>query len=95
MTPRYLTPAQRDVFREFGVPVRYARQSAGPKPDRCQWCSKPETRDNPLQVAHRVPYKAGVLAGLHPTWLNRSENLIWAHRRECNKAAELPIPAPA
>lgn len=79
------------VWREFGVPRRGNRimKAIGPKPGVCSICGKPETPDNPLQAAHKVSFKRGCLAGLHPADLNAATNLVWAHRTKCNKAAEV------
>lgn len=53
-------------------------------------CSKPETPDNKLQVAHLIPFGVGVkLYKLTPDWLDQSHNLVWAHTKVCNKSAEL------
>ena len=71
-------------------PVRYSARDAPPKPDCCSVCGKPFSDENPAQVAHRIPFGRGLRRfRLTPEWLDRSDNLVWAHRGKCNKMAEL------
>ena len=71
------------------LPVRYAAKGAGPKPKICDICGRPSELKNSLQAAHRIPFNLGVIRyRLTPEWLDRPENLVWAHRQICNKKAE-------
>lgn len=57
----------------------------------CAVCDDPPTSDNPLQVCHRIPFGEGIRRWrLTPDWLDRPDNLRWAHRKRCNKLVELP-----
>jgi hypothetical protein len=45
----------------------------------------------PLQAAHLIPFGVGIIRfWLTPEWLDGPDNLIWAHKRKCNKEAEIP-----
>lgn len=73
-------------------PVRYSAKSlpASSVKSVCAVCGKMGSLDNPLQVAHRVPFTSGVLVWrLTPDWLDSPHNLVLAHRTACNRAAEL------
>lgn len=73
-------------------PVRYARRSIGQfsASETCTVCGKEASLDNPLQAAHRVPFTRGVQQWrLTPDWLDSVSNLVPAHRRKCNKLAEM------
>jgi hypothetical protein len=70
--------------------VRFARKNMPPHNSICQVCNEKETEDNPLQAAHKIPFTKGILKFyLTPDWLDGPHNLIWAHKRVCNKSAEL------
>lgn len=72
-------------------PVRYVR-TVIPVADSCSVCGEGGLVENPLQVAHIVPFGLGVVHfKLTPEWLDSPANLRWAHRRVCNKAAELSL----
>lgn len=72
-------------------PVRYVR-TAIPASQSCSVCGHAGSVENPLQVAHVVPFGLGVVHfKLTPEWLDSPGNLRWAHRRGCNKAAELTL----
>ena len=86
---RFLTDAEYEAYCRR-MPVRYAARNMGPKPEVCRVCGQPETRVNPFQAAHRVPFNAGILQyRLTPDWLDSRENLVWVHRRVCNKRVEM------
>jgi hypothetical protein len=77
---KFLTDAEHTVYCRR-LPVRYAAKSAGPKPEVCGVCGSPATPGNPLQAARRIPFNTGIIQyRLTPDWLDRSENLVWAHR---------------
>jgi hypothetical protein len=85
---KFLTDAEHETYLRR-APVRYAYRTAKPKPDTCEVCGLPWTAENPPQASHRIPFGMGVrVYRLTPDWLDSSENLIWAHRRVCNKKAE-------
>ena len=92
MTMTYVSDSDLDCFRRHGVPVRYARANAGPKAATCFHCGAAEAPERPFEAAHRIPYRAGCLAGISPAWLNSRDNLVWAHRGACNTACEMPLP---
>lgn len=74
------------------LPVRYAAKNLGRKPEKCEVCGGAPTPDNPLQAAHRIPFGKGILQfRLTPDWLDSRENLVWAHKRLCNRRAEMSI----
>lgn len=52
---------------------------------------EPASDENSLQASHLVAFLRGVREfWLTPEWLDGPFNLIWAHKRNCNKAAEIP-----
>lgn len=70
------------------MPVRYIKR---PKGQFCEVCGLPATSDNPLEHAHKIPFGTGVrIYKLTPDWLDGPHNTMVAHKRTCNKAAELP-----
>ena len=93
-----LTPTEYEVLKRW-PPVRRAGNAAHrrgilppePKPAHCRHCGRPATGENPLQICHRIPFLKGIIEGGYtPDYLNRPDNLIWAHRTGCNKAVEVP-----
>lgn len=71
-------------------PVRYASRDIGKKPVRCEVCGEEANDGNPLQASHRVPFTLGVVKfKLTPEWLDGEHNLVWAHRKICNKGVEI------
>ncbi len=43
-------------------------------------------------MAHRVPFGEGIIKyRLTPEWLDSTHNLVKAHRKICNKLAELSV----
>ena len=86
---KFLTDAEHEAFCRRH-PVRYARRNAGTKPEVCGLCDGLETPENLLVVAHRIPFMDGVTKyRLTPEWLDRPDNLVWVHRKRCNKEAEM------
>jgi hypothetical protein len=71
-------------------PVRYIRERTS---TRCEKCGLAETPDNPLQSAHVIGFDMGVIElALTPEFLDSSANIVTAHRRICNKGAEVSLP---
>lgn len=86
----FLTDAEHQTYLRRR-PVRYVRKVI-PASDSCSVCGEDGSVENPLQVAHVVPFSLGVVRfKLTPEWLDSPANLRWAHRRVCNKAAELSV----
>jgi len=70
-------------------PVRFIRKK---KPDVCEICKKSPTSDNPLENAHQIGFRVGVIyLGLTPEYVDSDENIVTAHKRKCNKGAELDL----
>ena len=69
------------------MPVRYIRHKVS---NVCAICGKEATKDNPLEKAHLIPFNLGIKKyRLTPDFLDRKENIVAAHRKTCNKLAEL------
>lgn len=87
---KYLTETELEVFRRWGVPVRYIRGKQRIRifardKNKCTVCG--DTED--LTIAHLIPYRKGILKGkFTPEYLNRDENLVVACRIGCNKKVE-------
>ena len=82
----FLTSAEHETYLRR-MPVRYLRQPLQPV---CAICGKGPTGDNPFERSHRVPFGLGVRRfKLTPDWLDSDHNIVTAHRKGCNKAAEL------
>lgn len=70
-------------------PVRYSARGVT-KDDVCCLCGKEGSNENPLQIAHKIPFIKGVKQfKLTPDYLDSKENLVTAHRSGCNKKCEL------
>lgn len=83
----FLKEEQWLTYIEEGMPVRYIRKD---KNNLCNICGLLATKDNPLQNAHIIPFQHGVRRfGLRPKFLNHHLNIITAHRKICNRKAEL------
>ena len=86
----FLTDSEHQTYLRRR-PVRYVGKVI-PTSDSCSVCGEDASVENPLQVAHIVPFGLGVVHfKLTPEWLDSAGNLRWAHRRFCNKAAELSV----
>ncbi len=92
---KLLTSNELETFKRWGVPVRYVRGEQRKRiferdHHECQVCGSHED----LTVAHRFPYREGILRfGYTPDWLNRDENLVVACRNRCNRLVEdLTVP---
>lgn len=70
-------------------PVRYIRK---PFASECEVCGGYAGADNPFQNAHRVGFDIGIIhLALTPEFLDGNTNIVTAHRKLCNKEAELDI----
>lgn len=73
-------------------PVRYVSKVLHEREPReaatCFVCGDPADEARPLHACHRVPFRSVWEFGLTPDWVNRYENLVWAHAGTCNRAAE-------
>ena len=86
----FLTDAEHQTYLRR-KPVRYVRKVIAPA-EACSVCGEAESVENPLQVAHIVPFGLGIVHfKLTPEWLDSANNLRWAHRSVCNKASELTV----
>lgn len=75
------------------MPVRYLKlkkQLIDRDGADCAICGKPETIDQPLQIAHKIGFRIGVIGfGLTPDYLDGIDNVALAHRGKCNNKVEL------
>ena len=86
----FLTESEHQTYLRRR-PVRYVRKVI-PLSRTCSVCGEEDSVENPLQVAHVVPFGLGIVHfKLTPEWLDSPANLRWAHRRACNKKAELTL----
>ncbi len=73
-------------------PVRRTRsekRSIMPPARNCSYCHRPGTKNNPLQLAHKINALNGVrYFALTPDYLDEPNLLAWAHRRVCNLKVE-------
>lgn len=93
----FLDESDWRAFNRYSTP-REAADSASFRQDHlktndtvCWFCGLRGTDANPLQAAHRIPAQAAANLALKPEVLSRSDNFVWAHRRICNDAVELPL----
>lgn len=85
----FLTDEEHATYLRRG-PVRYARKQLGPVGAHCSVCGREAEDGNELQASHRIPFLKGwKIYRLTPDWLDRAENLRWAHRVTCNAAVQL------
>lgn len=71
------------------MPVRYIEKK---KSQACEICGNPPTENNPLQNAHRIGFRMGILyLGLTPDYVDDYKNIVSAHRKQCNGEAELDL----
>ena len=84
----FLTDSEHATYLKR-MPVRYLKQRLQTV---CSVCGKPAMPDNPFERSHRVPFGVGIkLFKLTPDWLDGDHNIVTAHRRLCNKKAELSV----
>lgn len=70
-------------------PVRYVRRHLLEVDKKCEMCGQVGSESNPIQAAHKIPFSKGIERfGFTPDWLDRTENLGWACRKECNSKME-------
>ena len=82
----FLLDSEYDTYMRR-MPVRYVKH---PLAEKCFICGKPPEADNPFERAHRIPFNAGIKKyRLTPDYLDQKENIVSAHRKVCNKQAEL------
>lgn len=87
---RFLTESEWQTYLRR-KPVRYIHK---PKEAVCCVCGHPGTTENPLQNAHCIGFEIGIVyLALTPEFLDGDNNIVSAHRRDCNKLAELDLPA--
>lgn len=85
----FLTETEWDTFRKR-KPVRYIK--GRPHDRNCSVCGEPARLDNPLQHAHRIGFEMGIIYfGLTPDFVDSPKNIVSAHKRSCNSAAELTL----
>ena len=69
------------------MPVRYLKTKLAPV---CFICGLGPEADNPFERAHRIPFGEGIRKfRLTPDFLDQDTNVVTAHRKICNSAAEL------
>ena len=85
---KFLTDAEHQTYLRR-MPVRYVNNKLKGV-DVCYVCGDIAQENNPLQAAHRIPFAVGIIKyRLTPEWLDSTHNLVKAHRKRCNKLAEL------
>jgi hypothetical protein len=86
----FLTQEEWMTYRRR-KPVRYIRKA---KPNLCEICGKKPMEDNPLENSHRIGFRLGIIfLGLTPEFVDRNDNIVSAHKKVCNKSAELDLPS--
>jgi len=84
----FLTKEQWDTYRKR-MPVRYISKK---KKTLCEICGKQSEKNNPIQNAHKIGFRLGILyLGLTPEYVDKDENIVSAHKTKCNKSAELDL----
>jgi hypothetical protein len=84
----FLTKSEWETYRKR-MPVRYIMKK---KIELCEICGKHETNDNPFQNSHIIGFKIGIVyLGLTPEYVDGHENIVCAHRKNCNSKAELNL----
>lgn len=79
------------TYTTIRMPVRYISKI---KTKSCQICGNLPELNNPLQNAHIIGFNMGIKKlGLSPVFLDGDDNIISAHRKICNKKAELSYEA--
>lgn len=85
----FLTEAEWLTYNKR-MPVRYIRKRKHTL--TCAVCGGHAQEGNPLEHSHRIGFNFGIKRlGLTPDWLDRHENIVSAHRTECNTSAELSV----
>ena len=81
----FLTEAEHSTYLRR-MPVRYVKHK---KSLLCCVCGKPGTKESPIENAHKIGFRDGIVRyWLTPDYLDREENIASAHRGACNSAVE-------
>lgn len=84
----FLTEAEWNTYKRR-KPVRYIRKK---KSELCEICEKPSEKDNPIQNSHIIGFNLGIIyLALTPEYVDNYENILSAHRKQCNSTAELSL----
>lgn len=84
----FLTKAEWETYLKR-MPVRYIKKEHS---EFCKICGKRPTVDNPLQHSHIIGFISGIRNfALTPDYLDSHQNIVSAHRKTCNKLAELSV----
>ncbi len=90
----FLTKVEWETY-DRRIAVRYPLNDvwgSRPRPAKCEVCQRRGSDENPLQLAHKIPWYLGILElGLTPEWLDGRHNLVWAHRTMCNRSVALDL----
>ena len=71
------------------MPVRYIRK---PHEGVCSICGQGPEVGNPLEHSHKIPFRVGIMQlALTPDFLDAKHNIVSAHKRGCNRAAEMDL----
>ena len=88
----FLSRAEWETYLRRG-PVRRTRSERAremPPARNCVYCRRPGTKNNRLQLAHRINALNGVrYLALTPEYLDQTSLLAWAHAKVCNLKVEL------
>lgn len=90
----WLNHAEWETYRRrvaVRFPQKLRAEVASRQGELCFTCGQDlSTNPERVQLAHRVPFKIGVVDwGLTPDWLDSAANLCLAHVGKCNDGAEL------
>lgn len=84
----FLTEEEYNTYSRR-MPVRYIKHK---KQALCCVCGEKGSTDKPLENAHVIGFRYGILElKLTPDFLDRPENIKTAHRGRCNAAVELDV----
>ena len=84
----FLTEEEYRTYKRR-MPVRYIKHK---KQNLCCVCGEEGTTSKPLENAHILGFRYGILdLRLTPDFLDRPENIKTAHRGRCNAAVELDL----
>ena len=85
---KYLFDYEHETYLKR-PPVRYSARNVILK-STCEICGGKETVDNKFQISHKIPFIKGIIDyKLTPDFLDSPEYLMTAHRKICNKKAEM------
>ncbi len=84
----FLSEAEWETYKKR-KPVRYIKKK---KPELCEICDEPEESNNPFENSHLIGFGLGITyLGLTPEYVDGYDNIVSAHRKECNSKAELSL----